>query len=90
MEFLRFIFSSFWVWLGFVIMLLMIGGGVIELAKACKRNRKVKGYRIGQSWQVEIEDASKEDAQTAIMSAAYGGGCAGENGEEEEPCTNRE
>ena len=58
MEFLRFIFSSFWVWLGFFILLSMIGGGVIELMKACKRNRKVTGYRIGQRWHVQIENAS--------------------------------
>ena len=71
MEFLRFIFSSFWVWLGFVILLSMIGGGVIELVKVCRRNRKVTGYRIDERWHIEIEDASAADVQQAIVSAAY-------------------
>lgn len=71
MEFLRFIFSSFWVWSGFTILLSMIGGGMIELVKACKSNRKVTAYRIGNRWHVQIENASKGEAQHAIISAAY-------------------
>ena len=74
MEFLRFIFSGFWVWLGFVILTAMVGGGVIKLVKACKRNRKVEGYRIGERWHIEIENASAEDARSAIISAAYAPG----------------
>ena len=71
MEFWRFIFSSFWVWLGFVILVSMVGGGIIELVKTCKRNRKATAYRIGQRWHVEIENASKEDVQQITISAAY-------------------
>ncbi len=71
MEFLRFIFSSFWVWLGFVILLSLIGGGMLELVKACKRNRRATAYRIGQRWHVEVENASKEDVQQITISAAY-------------------
>lgn len=71
MEFLRFIFSSFWVWLGFIILASLMVGGVLELVKACKRNRKVTAYRIGDRWHVEIENASKEEAEHAMISAAY-------------------
>ena len=71
MEFLRFIFSSFWVWLGFVILLSLIGGGMLELVKACKRNRRATAYRIGQRWHVEVENASMEDVQQITISAAY-------------------
>lgn len=74
MEFLRFIFSSFWVWLGFVILAATVGGGLAELIKACKRNRKVTRYRIGQRWHVEIENASAADVQQAIVSADYAPG----------------
>ncbi len=74
MEFLRFILSSFWVWLGFVILLSMIGGGVLELVKACKRNRKVTAYQIGTRWRVEIENASGDDVRGVMVSAAYGHG----------------
>jgi len=58
-------------WLGFIILLSMIGSGVIELVKTCKRNRKVTAYRIGNRWHVQIENASKGEAQHAIISAAY-------------------
>ena len=71
MEFLRFIFSSFWVWLGFIILVAMVGNGLAELAKACKRNRKVTGYRIDERWHIEIENASAADVRQAIVSAAY-------------------
>ena len=67
MEFLRFIFSSFWVWLGFVILVSMVGGGIIELVKACKRNRKVSGYRVGQRWKLDVENASADDVQHAFI-----------------------
>lgn len=71
MEFLKFILSSFWVWLGFIILVSMTGGGVIELMKACKRSWKVTGYRVGQNWRVEIEDATAADVQKTIVSAAH-------------------
>ena len=74
---LEFIFSSFWVWLGFTILVSMIGGGMIELVKACKRNRKVTAYRIGDRWHVTVENATKDEAQNAVISAAYA-----QNGEE--------
>ena len=67
MEFLRFIFSSFWVWLGFVILVSMVGGGIIELVKTCKRNRKVSGYRVGQRWKLDVENASADDVQHAFI-----------------------
>lgn len=71
MEFLRFIFSSFWVWLGFIILVSMAGSGVIELVRACRRDRKVSGCRTGQQWRMEIEGASAKDARTAFASAVY-------------------
>lgn len=79
MEFLRFIFSSFWVWLGFIILIATVGGGVIELVKACKRGREVTGYRIGERWHVTVKNASGRDVAQAFVSAAYAPG-----GEEQE------
>lgn len=61
MEFLRFVFSSFWVWLGFVILVDVLGSSVVKLAKACKSKRKITGYRIGERTHFEIENASSED-----------------------------
>jgi len=71
MEFLRFIFSSFWVLCGFMALVALFFSGTIELVKACKRNRKVTAYRIGNRWHVQIENASKGEAQHAIISADY-------------------
>lgn len=71
MEFLRFIFSSFWVWLGFMILVSMVGGGMIELAKACKRGRKVTAYQIDRRWRVEVENATKDEAKSIMITAAY-------------------
>ena len=70
-EFLRFIFSSFWVWLGFMLLVSMVGGGVIELVKACKRGRKVTVVKMGASVHTTIENATKDEAQNAVLSAAY-------------------
>lgn len=66
MEFLRFIFSSFWVWLGFIILICAIGSEMTGLVKACKHMRKITGYRMDERWHIEIEDASAEDARQAI------------------------
>ena len=71
MEFLRFIFSSFWVWLGFMLLVSMVGGGVIEQVKACKRGRKVTVVKMGASVHTTIENATKDEAQNAVLSAAY-------------------
>ena len=71
MEFLRFVFSSFWVWLGFIILVSVAGSGVIELVKACRRNRKVTVVRMGRSIHTTIENATKDEAQNAVISAAY-------------------
>jgi len=73
MEFLRFIFSNVWVWAGFTILLSVIGDGLTGLVKVCKRNRKITGCRIGQHWHLDIENASKEDAQKALMLMAHDG-----------------
>ena len=47
MEFLRFIFSSFWVWLGFVVLVAAAGGAVVEIVKAIRPARKIAVYRTG-------------------------------------------
>lgn len=71
MEFLRFVFSGFWVWLGFMLLVSMVGGGVIELAEACKRGRKVTVVKMGASVHTTIENATKDEAQNAVLLAAY-------------------
>ena len=72
MEFLRFIFSGFWVWLGFIILLSLIGGGMVELVKTCKHSRKITGYRIGERWHITVEDGTAEDVRSTAVSLHVG------------------
>jgi len=55
MELIEFIFSSFWVWLGVVILVLTVSGCVVELVKALRRNRKVTATRIGERVIIMVE-----------------------------------
>lgn len=66
MEFLRFIFSSFWVWAGFLVLVAVVLNGAVELVKACKQNRKITAYRIGERYHVTVENANRRDAAEAV------------------------
>lgn len=68
MALVLFIFSSFWVWLGFIILIYTVFSGAAEVVRACKRNRKVTTYRVGNSWRMEIENASDGDVVSAELS----------------------
>ena len=65
-EFLRFIFSSFWVWAGFLALVAVALSGAAELVKACKQSRKVAVYKVGDVRRVEIENATRRDAAEAM------------------------
>lgn len=69
MEFLRFIFSSFWVWLGFVVLVAAAGGAVAEIVKAIRPARKIAVYRTGDVVRVEVEGAGRGDIQAAVKAA---------------------
>ena len=64
MEFLRFIFSSFWIWLGFVVLVAAAGGAVVEIVKAIRPARKIAVYRTG-----EVEGAGRGDIPAAVKAA---------------------
>lgn len=66
MEFIRFVFSSFWVWLGFIVLILSTAGAAAEIIKAAKQNRKVAVYRVGDVKRVEIENATRGDVSAAL------------------------
>lgn len=72
MEFLRFIFSSVWVWLGFLILTGLVIDGLREMIKACKRERTVEFERIGSCVKLKVGGASKNDVYTAVIAAGYG------------------
>ncbi len=69
MEFLRFIFSSFWVWLGFVVLVAAAGGAVVEIVKTIHPARKIAVYRTGDVVRVEVEGAGRRDIPAAVKAA---------------------
>lgn len=72
MEFLRFIFSSVWVWLGFIVLVYLVIYGLRDLIRACKRERTVEYERVGSCVKLKVDGASKDDAQAAIIASGYG------------------
>lgn len=69
MEFLRFIFSSFWVWLGFVVLVAAAGVAVVEIVKTIHPARKIAVYRMGDVVRVEVEGAGRRDIPAAVKAA---------------------
>lgn len=69
MEFWRFIFSSFWVWLGFVVMITAAGGAIAEIVKAVHPARKIAVYRTGDVVRVEVTGAGRGDIPAAVKAA---------------------
>ena len=57
MELLQFVFSSFWVWLGCVV--LIVAAGV-------RQKRKVSVYHVGDVTRVEVENAGRADIPAAV------------------------
>lgn len=66
MEIIRFVLSSFWVWLGAVILILAIGQAAAEVIKAVRSSRKISTYKIGDHWRMEIDGARRGDIAAAI------------------------
>ena len=57
MELLQFVFSSFWVWLGCV---------VLTAAAGFRQKRKVSVYHVGDVTRVEVENAGRADIPAAV------------------------
>ena len=69
MELIKFILSSFWVWLGFVVLVGLILVQAVELVKAIRHPKRVEAYRVGQRWRVTIQGASKTEIETILKRA---------------------
>lgn len=97
MEFVRFIFSSFWTWLGFTVLTAVAVCYLAVLVKACKpETRRVETYRDADRLKVTIIGATAEEAKAAreeVVTATYNGygyklaGDGKSNGEDGK-CTN--
>ena len=69
MEFLRFVLSSFWAWLGFVVLIAAAGEAVAGIIRAVHPARKIAVYRAGDVVRVEVEGASRGDIPAAVKAA---------------------
>ena len=69
MEFLRFILSSFWVWLGFVVLIAAAGEAVVGIIRAVHPARKIAVYRAGDVVRVEVEGARRGDIPATVKAA---------------------
>lgn len=67
MDALRFIFSSFWIWLGFTTLVAVVLKYLADAIKAIRNTRNVKIYTFENGNRtVEIENATKADVADAI------------------------
>lgn len=68
MEFLKFIFSSPWIWLGFLILVCCILKYMVDLVSALRAKRKVHTFKTSDgSWQVLVENATHNDVEAAMV-----------------------
>lgn len=67
MDALRFIFSSFWIWLGFTTLVAVVLKYLVDAIKAIRNTRNVKIYTFENGNRtVEIENATKADVADVI------------------------
>ena len=68
MEFLKFIFSSPWIWLGFLILVCCVLNYAVDLVNALRAKRKVHTFKTSDgSWQVLVENATHNDVEAAMV-----------------------
>lgn len=68
MEFSKFIFSSPWIWLGFLILVCCVLKYMVDLVSALRAKRKVHTFKTSDgSWQVLVENATHNDVEAAMV-----------------------
>ena len=68
MEFLKFIFSIPWIWLGFLILVCCVLKYTVDLVSALRAKRKVHTFKTSDgSWQVLVENATHNDVEAAMV-----------------------
>lgn len=72
MEFIRFIFSSFWIWLGFLVLICCVLKYLVDFMVAAHPARKITVRDLANSRTIEIQNASSADLMLALD-------CEGEN-----------
>lgn len=64
------IFSSFWVWLGTLILVCAVLDGVANIVSAVKCERKVRLFKTDDTISLDIENAKQSDVDDALDSVA--------------------
>lgn len=67
MEFVRFIFSSPWIWLGFTVLICCVLKYAVDMINAIRAKRKVHTYKTKDGWQVLVTNASRDDVEAAMV-----------------------
>ena len=68
MEFLKFIFSSPWIWLGFLILVCCVLKYAVDLVNALRAKRQVHTFKTSAgSWQMLVEKATHNDVEAAMV-----------------------
>lgn len=70
MEILQFILSSFWTWLGAILLIAAVFDGIADVVKAIRPHRTVRVSQSETLVTVEIQDAAQSDVDLALASAA--------------------
>ena len=68
-EFLRFIFSSFWVWLGFAVLVYIVMYGLKEIIKACQKVKAICVYEGPTGRSVEVRNIDEDKIQQEFTDA---------------------
>lgn len=63
MGFLQFIFSSFWVWLGFFVLALLVMSGILQVIR---KGRSITIRKIENEWFFTISNANDMDVLTVL------------------------
>lgn len=70
MEFIKFIFSSVWIWLGFFAILVFVLSGIASIIKAVKHDKKISVFPDKDGGQTAvIENATLADVQWVVEHA---------------------
>lgn len=61
MEFLMFVLSGFWPWMGFFILIFTAGNAVVAVIKDVRKFQKIDAYQIKGEWVIHIDGARRGD-----------------------------
>lgn len=67
MQLIEFVFSGFWVWFGFTVLVALIGKYTVDAIKAARVPKKVTAYRAGDRLHIELAGAKLDKELRAIL-----------------------